>query len=102
MAEQRRHHQDFRLDPDKVRGFAKVVYDVSDTLAAIRIHDVLLSGASACDGTILNAGLVAHAGAQNGEMRLLTGGLDGFGDAVLGAIDAFERQDDGASRPSAH
>lgn len=102
MAEQR-HHRDFRLDPDRVRGFAKVVYDVSDTLAALRIRDVFLSGASACDGTVLNSGLVAHAGTQNDEMHLLTGDLDGFGDAVLGAIDAFERQDAGdAPRPSAH
>lgn len=47
--------------------------------------------------------LIAHAGTQNDEMRLLTGDLDGFGDAVLGAIDAFERQDAGdAPRPSAH
>ena len=99
MAEQR-HHRDFRLDSDRVRGFAKVVYDVSDTLAALRIHDVFFSGARACEGTVLNAGLVAHAGTQNDEMRLLTGDLDGFGDAVLGAIDAFERQDAGAARPS--
>ncbi|QNI15359.1 hypothetical protein [Mycobacterium kubicae] len=101
MAEQW-HQRDFRLDPDQVRGFAKVVYDASDTLAALRIHDVFLAAASACDGTALNTGLVAHADTQRDEMHLLTGSLDSFGDAVLGAIDAFERQDAGAPRPSAH
>lgn len=41
----------FRLRPDIVRGFARDLSSVSDTVGALNIKDVLLTGAGACGGT---------------------------------------------------
>ena len=85
----------FHLKPEKVRGFARNVDAASDAIGALRIDSVLSTGASACPGTDLVAGLQRHATEQHTQIQALSRDLDGFGDTVIGAIDSFLRLDGG-------
>lgn len=85
----------FHLKPDKVRGFARDVYATSDAVSGMRVDSVLSSGAGACPGTDLVAGLQKHATEQHEQVLQLSRDLDGFGETVIGAIDAFQRLDRG-------
>lgn len=66
----------FHLKPNKVRGFAKEVYAASDTVGGIQIDSVLSSGAGACPGTDLVAGLQKHATEQHEQALQLSRDLD--------------------------
>lgn len=85
----------FELDPDQVRGFARIVYAASDAVGGIRADSVLQIGAGACGGTALATGLSDRAAEQRDVVKTLSESLDGFGDAILGAVDAFMRIDSG-------
>lgn len=84
-----------QLNSEKVRGFAKDMYRVSDTLSNMSIDSVLLSGSAACQGTAFVSGLSTHATEQHGEVQKLAEHLDGFGSGILHAVDAIERASGG-------
>ncbi|TDH57563.1 hypothetical protein E2F47_02010 [Mycobacterium eburneum] len=85
-----------QLNGDLVRGFAKDVYGASDTLSNIGIDAVLLSGSAACPGTAFVSGLSTHATEQHSEVQKHADDVDGFGRAIVRAVDAIEEASGGS------
>lgn len=85
------------LDPEQVRGFARDVYSVADTLSKLTIDSVLLSGSRSCEGTALVAGLNRHATEQHSEVQKLSGDLDRLGDWLVYGANNIERVSGGPS-----
>lgn len=82
-----------------MRGFARDLSSVSDTVGALNIKDVLLTGAGACGGTRLVEGLRAHAQEQHDRIQKLSADLSGLASTIVGAIDSAQRMD-GARLPT--
>ncbi len=82
-----------------MRGFARDVSAVSDTVGELNINDVLLTGAGACGGTRLVEGLSAHAQQEHDHVQKLSADLNGLASTIMDAIDSAQRMD-GAPLPT--
>lgn len=85
----------FKMDVDRVRAYAKLIYAASDAVDDINADTILQGGAVACTGTTLKSGLGDRAIEQRDAVKAIRDDLEGFGDEILNAVDAFVRLDGG-------
>ena len=83
------------VDPEQVRGLARDVYGVADTLSKLNIDAALSSGSKACDGTALVSGLSRHATEQHAAVQKLSGDLELFADWLMHGADTIDRASGG-------